>query len=659
MSFILYFLGIFSALSAFVLSFPFYSDVYLLLGSLLIICLFQYILYYVFENKKYFYIFSICVFLICLYLSWTGLLYMKDVILKKYMEVSSYQFYIMGTYHYNNDFFMNLTAMLLLVLPINVCNIYFLDKKKYILSILILFPFIFCEILFTITPPLYCLPYITYCIILVFLRHQSQIQLLPIILCISFILGLFYLNPPESYTHPREKQSYMDAAVSVPGQSNQSYNLMEQGNRYYSNRVDLVVRGVTNQSFLLRGNVYNDFDGEWKQSYSQYVKEYPFLDNIKKLSEHVQCQTQRITVSDNYHRDIVYVPYFYYPVSRTLSYFYSHFEGEKDEEYELILPNNEWNSYFTMTEDEKWQKFYNKINFYIRQGYTSTDNMRIPDGTRQVLSRFMEEHELNDITDIYELITKVKKAIHDNTEYSLTPGRTPDNENFFDYFLNKNKKGYCVHYASTLALILRMKGYEANFVTGYQVDKANSSLDYIRVYDSSAHAWVEIADDLLGVIPIEATPASSNAVTANQSDNPQSSTPLTQSADNTIDNSPASQEKEDDKVFVVSTYVYVFIGVMIVIVGVYGQSRIRLRSRWNQLDYNQRVCMMYHCLDRLKVHIPVEIIHVVKKAKFSQYQLNDEEYQKALSIYTKLISEVYKDSSIIRKIKLKVIDAYI
>ena len=345
MNFILYMLGIFSALSAFILSFPFYNDIYLLFGGLLFIGLLQYILYHALDNKKYFYIISLCMFLICLYFSWTGLFYIKDVILKKYMEVSIYQFSLTGTYNYYDHFFIVFFSMLSLFLPVNMFNIYFLDIKKYEFSIVILFPFIFCEILFTITPPYYCLPYIAYCLILVFLKHQSKVQLLPIILCISLLFGLFYLNPPHSYTHPRKKYGNISGEMSIPGEDDTSYDLMDQGNRYYSNRVDLIVYGITNHSFLLRGNIYNDFDGEWKQENDLYIDEYPFLGNLRRLNRNFKGKTQKIIVSDNYHKDIVYVPYYFNSVSQMPSYYFSHFEGKKDETYELIIPNKKWNNY--------------------------------------------------------------------------------------------------------------------------------------------------------------------------------------------------------------------------------------------------------------------------------------------------------------------------
>lgn len=79
-------------------------------------------------------------------------------------------------------------------------------------------------------------------------------------------------------------------------------------------------------------------------------------------------------------------------------------------------------------------------------------------------------------------------------------------ENFIDQFLFDDRKGYCVHFASTMALMLRISGVPSRYVSGYHfTDPGNF------VMGSCAHAWVEAYIDGVGWVPFEPTPVNENA----------------------------------------------------------------------------------------------------------------------------------------------------
>lgn len=60
-----------------------------------------------------------------------------------------------------------------------------------------------------------------------------------------------------------------------------------------------------------------------------------------------------------------------------------------------------------------------------------------------------------------------------------------------DRFLFENKAGFCSHYASAYAYIMRLAGIPARVVGGYQGGEARQN-NYLSVYQYDAHAWVEI-----------------------------------------------------------------------------------------------------------------------------------------------------------------------
>jgi len=60
-----------------------------------------------------------------------------------------------------------------------------------------------------------------------------------------------------------------------------------------------------------------------------------------------------------------------------------------------------------------------------------------------------------------------------------------------DDFLFRTRTGFCGHYASAFALLLRAAGVPARVVTGYLGGEWNPSGGYLAVRQSDAHAWVE------------------------------------------------------------------------------------------------------------------------------------------------------------------------
>jgi len=64
-----------------------------------------------------------------------------------------------------------------------------------------------------------------------------------------------------------------------------------------------------------------------------------------------------------------------------------------------------------------------------------------------------------------------------------------DSKNIVDS-LFKNKKGYCVHFASAFAVFCRMSGIPSRIVSGFLAK--NPINGFYRVYSSDAHVWVEV-----------------------------------------------------------------------------------------------------------------------------------------------------------------------
>lgn len=76
--------------------------------------------------------------------------------------------------------------------------------------------------------------------------------------------------------------------------------------------------------------------------------------------------------------------------------------------------------------------------------------------------------------------------------YSLRPGTMPSAD--VAGFLLDRRKGYCEHYASACANLLRLAGHPARVITGYRGGRWNPWRRTISVQDADAHAWIEVWD---------------------------------------------------------------------------------------------------------------------------------------------------------------------
>ncbi|MCR5147813.1 MAG: lasso peptide biosynthesis protein [Eubacterium sp.] len=79
-------------------------------------------------------------------------------------------------------------------------------------------------------------------------------------------------------------------------------------------------------------------------------------------------------------------------------------------------------------------------------------------------------------------------------------------DNYIEDFLFEVKKGYCVHYASAMVLMLRTEGIPARYVSGYYFTD-----DGDTVMSSDAHAWVEAYIRGVGWVTFEPTAICGNA----------------------------------------------------------------------------------------------------------------------------------------------------
>lgn len=243
----------------------------------------------------------------------------------------------------------------------------------------------------------------------------------------------------------------------------------------------------------------------------QHVLETPPEEEKKGYISNSSAYNILISNIANRDSDIVYLPYY-----------------SRDSKTRVLSnPNNFGDGYYRnqylpvsmIDASDQWEDnpYYSYFREYYKERMTPIYTNYSPAETPQ-LESYCKQIKL---TDLNEITTYILVTLNNNAVYSTTPGNTPYNKDVIDYFLFENGKGYCVHFASAAALMYRMFGIPARYVSGYVAQPGNFSPDpdYSGYYstvltDYSAHAWVEIFLDDYGWVPVEVTPDSSNSMNA-------------------------------------------------------------------------------------------------------------------------------------------------
>ncbi|WP_339289088.1 transglutaminaseTgpA domain-containing protein [Paenibacillus sp. FSL E2-0201] len=108
----------------------------------------------------------------------------------------------------------------------------------------------------------------------------------------------------------------------------------------------------------------------------------------------------------------------------------------------------------------------------------------------------------------YDSVTAIKDYLQHGYSYTLNTTVPPSGSDFVDQFLFETKQGYCVHFATTMTVLLRSAGIPARYVQGYgpgTLQDDTMPAKYL-VTQGDAHAWVEVYFAGAGWVPFDPTP---------------------------------------------------------------------------------------------------------------------------------------------------------
>ena len=253
----------------------------------------------------------------------------------------------------------------------------------------------------------------------------------------------------------------------------------------------------------------------------------------------------------------------------------------------------------------------------------------LPRATREGLGAILPQILSNEVT-ASQIADAVADYVRKSAKYDLNTGRMPQTEGDFAlWFLSDSDTGYCVHFATATAVLLRAAGVESRYVTGYMVEtKAGET---VTVTGADAHAWVEYYEPRLDAwIVLESTPgAAGREEPAPTRPRPSQPTETTQPSapKETV---PAQQQQENQKKQPGKWIFAVILGCGAVLwLPVRRWMILWRREKAKKLPANgYGLALWGQCEDfakALDTKPPEELEAIAQKAKFSQHTLSEGE----------------------------------
>ena len=109
--------------------------------------------------------------------------------------------------------------------------------------------------------------------------------------------------------------------------------------------------------------------------------------------------------------------------------------------------------------------------------------------------------QVDTVHDPYQQALLLEDWLKSSFTYTLSPEPPPRGQDFVAHFLESGE-GYCVYYASAMAMMARMVDIPSRYVTGYAVEPAAG---VYAATGATAHAWVELYFDGVGWLAFDPT----------------------------------------------------------------------------------------------------------------------------------------------------------
>lgn len=105
----------------------------------------------------------------------------------------------------------------------------------------------------------------------------------------------------------------------------------------------------------------------------------------------------------------------------------------------------------------------------------------------------------------YERVMAFQKYLAENCKYNVNVEAYPSNVDVVEHFLFEAKEGYCVEFATALAVMCLADRMPARVVSGFLLKDRDPETGEYLVREENRHLWTEVYFEGIGWVPFEAT----------------------------------------------------------------------------------------------------------------------------------------------------------
>ena len=462
---------------------------------------------------------------------------------------------------------------------------------------------------------------------------------------------------------------------SADGQllNTQYVSVADAGPRGFSDQSLLEITSARAGTFYLAGYSMQSFDGRAWQVNSDELRhsfhpeivpgtlpsDIALLHNLHYPDKALPVETMTVVRTGD-RSEIFYEPYFsmrgyYSSLSPAEAYTISFIHAGS----RIFALAEELQSDFGLGDGE----YAEEANAEIKAMYTEIDPQ-----TAEGLQKIARDAGIYPYGTRVKIAGQVAEYISSAASYTLFPYVTPGDEDFALYFLKTSKQGYCIHFATAAALMLRALDVPARFTSGFTVEVADGEVGQpVTVTDRQAHAWVEVYYDDIGWVPLEVTPPDTNSgapfsspytAAGNDAQEPAQDPDLPDNSSGSDDgqplqiqepSTPSGAQAEPEPVGRGAEIWIAAVCAAVCVTALILRPYIARRRRdisFSQEDTNAAVICAWRYISRLsrRKRSPGDIEALALKARFSQHIISEDERAAVLGYAAKLADETYRQS---------------
>ena len=293
-------------------------------------------------------------------------------------------------------------------------------------------------------------------------KRRRILGMAPVLLAFAVFICIF---PPHRYSQQMGKLQ----RLFLRRQEKTVIFDLTEGPQSQSKQAVMDVVATKSQLLYLRGQAFDSYNGQsWTASNGE--------------EEHWQprdgAQASTVRISTRMVLPVRYVPYY---------------AAEELEFYMGAVQNTEKLQTYTYTQS---------------RNMTASDDLpaqclALPAQTKSWAEKTLQTILGSEALSASKKAMRIQAFVRSCAVYDANPPAMSDNGDFATWFVEECDRGYCVHFATTAAVLLRGAGIPARFVTGYVVNVQAGVRKTVTGQD--AHAWVEYFDGGVWRI-LEATP---------------------------------------------------------------------------------------------------------------------------------------------------------